>query len=345
MSEVQSLGKQVSALITELADVDITVLDSKASAIDTPYRQFRQQIVSAIELCRKLSICEWDDLPSVITQKIHSDLNRIKNLINQILNFKLDSTKTPEQQGTQIFSPFQPNQGEHLHRRYPLEVYIQEVAAFAGIANIQRSSQAEIRRLVTDCNALYSETEEYLSTKKSIIDSLVESATAATLNTGVDRHSQDFSSLASTHEKLSKRWLYASAVCIFISLIVSAVVFDLWDIIQKKEQVLTLTQIAPRVIIVSIVYTIAIWASKNYRNHRHLNVVNTHKQTSLQTFRTFVSAAEGDAAIKHAILIECTRTIFSHSDSGYLGSEGSIVNSSILDVAAAFSKLNSSKVT
>ena len=82
----------------------------------------------------------------------------------------------------------------------------------------------------------------------------------------------------------------------------------------------TVQRIITKLVIISIFYFAALWASRNYRSHRHLSVVNKHRQSALSTFETFVKAANDDQT-KNAVLLEATHCIFSPAVSGYLGAE------------------------
>ena len=88
-----------------------------------------------------------------------------------------------------------------------------------------------------------------------------------------------------------------------------------------------------KIIVISLIYFAAIWASRNYRAHRHLNVVNSHRQNALMTFQTFVKAAgDEDKETKNAVLLEATRCIFSPTSTGYLGGDQETPSSSIVEV-------------
>lgn len=80
-------------------------------------------------------------------------------------------------------------------------------------------------------------------------------------------------------------------------------------------------KIIARLAIISILYFGVIWFIKNYRAHRHLSVLNSHRQNALLTFQSFVEGAGGDEQTKKAVLLEATHCIFSPANTGYLGGE------------------------
>jgi hypothetical protein len=73
-------------------------------------------------------------------------------------------------------------------------------------------------------------------------------------------------------------------------------------------------------------------AAKNYRTHRHLVVVNQHRQSALRTFEAFIKAASGDDQTKNAVLLEATRCIFAPANTGYLGGEEENPSNRIIEI-------------
>lgn len=62
---------------------------------------------------------------------------------------------------------------------------------------------------------------------------------------------------------------------------------------------------------------------KNYTAQKHLEVINTHRQNALETFDTFVEAAEGNRETRDEVLKAATRAIFDANQSGYLSTKSS----------------------
>ena len=62
---------------------------------------------------------------------------------------------------------------------------------------------------------------------------------------------------------------------------------------------------------------------KNFTAEKHLEVINTHRQNALETFDTFVAAAEGNRETRDAVLLAATKAIFDANQSGYLSAKTS----------------------
>ena len=66
---------------------------------------------------------------------------------------------------------------------------------------------------------------------------------------------------------------------------------------------------------------IYVWLNRSIKNHtaqKHLEIINVHRQNALETFDTFVAAAEGNRETRDAVLLAATKAIFDANQSGYL---------------------------
>lgn len=71
---------------------------------------------------------------------------------------------------------------------------------------------------------------------------------------------------------------------------------------------------------------IYVWLNRSIKNHtaqKHLEVINVHRQNALETFDTFVAAAEGNRETRDAVLLAATKAIFDANQSGYLSTKTS----------------------
>ena len=80
---------------------------------------------------------------------------------------------------------------------------------------------------------------------------------------------------------------------------------------------------------------LTVWAARNYRAHRHLQVVNEHRQKALTTFDMFAAAAK-DEATKNFVLVEVTRCIFAPTSTGYSGEEPAGPADRIIEIVKTF---------
>ena len=73
----------------------------------------------------------------------------------------------------------------------------------------------------------------------------------------------------------------------------------------------------------SLIFLLLNRSVKNYTAEKHLEVINTHRQNALETFDTFVAAAEGNRETRDAVLLAATKAIFDANQSGYLSTKTS----------------------
>ena len=76
-----------------------------------------------------------------------------------------------------------------------------------------------------------------------------------------------------------------------------------------------------RFIIFTALFIVISVAIKNYRATKHNEIINVHRQKALNTFETFVKSSDGNKAIKEAVLLEVTRTIFANLNTGFASND------------------------
>jgi hypothetical protein len=158
---------------------------------------------------------------------------------------------------------------------------------------------------------------------------------SAAAETGASKHANEFGTLADSHRRFAYGWLAATAL-------VGALTFFVVYRLVAKEQLADDARngvIARFVILRATVFALlsymTVWTSRNYRAHRHLDVLNRHRAKALATFETFASSAK-DEATKNAVLLETTRCIFNAGATAYAAdeSEGSTVP--IIEIVKSF---------
>ena len=126
---------------------------------------------------------------------------------------------------------------------------------------------------------------------------------------GVAQFATKFEEIARQHDNTSRSWLWATGILATITIAVAIGFLFVLPPVGEIKNAATIQRIVTKLVVISIFYFAAIWAARNYRAHRHLAVVNSHRQSALSTFETFVKASE-DEQMKNAVLLEATRCIF-----------------------------------
>jgi hypothetical protein len=153
------------------------------------------------------------------------------------------------------------------------------------------------------------------------MDSIVKAAQDAAAKVGVAHFATKFEEIAKDHDKQAAKWLIGTA-CLGAATAAVAISF-LWLLppLSAMSDPAAIQRIITKLVVISVFYFAALWSARNYRSHRHLSVVNRHRQNALSTFQTFVQASGDDQQTKNAVLLEATRCIFSPAVTGYLGAD------------------------
>ena len=156
---------------------------------------------------------------------------------------------------------------------------------------------------------------------------------------GVSRHTGIFENEANQHNRMAGRWLVAVVVLgvitgAFSGLSLVQLLFPSWLGLVGSTTVdtaNTLQLVVSKIIVFSLLYVATLWASRNYKAHRHNTVANKHRQNALATFESFVVATQNDAT-RDAVLLRATEAIFSHGYSGYSAVESDSSHPQIIEV-------------
>ena len=179
----------------------------------------------------------------------------------------------------------------------------------------------QARSTIKTINKFKDEYLQGMDKLRSESQEILESMRRAAAEAGVSQHAIYFSEEADVQGKAAKLWLVVTAIFGFATLafaVYSAWFYSRADVTFSTAQSI---QIAiAKVIAFSVLYFSMIWSGRNYRAHRHNNIVNKHRQNALSTFQAFVKATEDDAT-KNAVLIRATEAIFSPEVTGYLSRE------------------------
>jgi len=337
----RSIDQQIADVIRNLAEFNLDELNRTMEPIKEGFHQFKPQVASVVELMRSIKEVSWEVVPNVILVEVQECLSRLNGLIQQLSSFKLDPTRPAQEQGNRVFQNFIA-QGDTFNKP-PLQFYCARLSSFIGIAAYLDRGRQDSIHAADDLQKKVQEAELYLSQRKTEIDKIITAAAAAAVDVGAGRHSAEFGKLSASHETFATRWLWATVVFTLTAFAASYFIFDVWGMLKHEDAPLTFGQVMPRVLVVSLLYSLSLWSARNYKSHRHLHVINKHRESALQTFRSFVEAADNDPAVKNAILLECTKSIFGHTASGYLESDPPPISSTIVDVIRSATRPDGTK--
>jgi hypothetical protein len=133
---------------------------------------------------------------------------------------------------------------------------------------------------------------------------------------GVSTHAKDFSEVAQEHARVGRAWFWFTLALGVASIVLVYLLVKTQPLDENAKPAVIAQYVLTRALAFAFASYLTVWAARNYRAHRHLQVVNRHRAKALQTFQTFSGAALDDST-RNAILIETTRCIFVQGASGY----------------------------
>jgi hypothetical protein len=152
------------------------------------------------------------------------------------------------------------------------------------------------------------------------IQGLLDAAKQAAGEVGVAKHSSLFQLEANEHATQSKNWFIATLAVLIIAILTGVLFMTAFKLENPDPAEVVQYSISKIVILTALFYGLSI-CLRNYKAHRHNQIVNKHRQNALNTFETFSKASGDDIQTKNAVLLEATRTIFSNQQTGYLPSD------------------------
>jgi hypothetical protein len=207
-----------------------------------------------------------------------------------------------------------------LHAWVPYLAYLRgdiplQLEAIASTVGSTHLAAAEFQR---ELEKTREELEEYVAAQRASIDKALEGAREASAREGVGHFAQVFSQEAEGRSGDARKWLAASFAAVIVT-IAAAVVFLLVALPSAPAQAVQYA--TSKVIVLAMLIGVTTWCAGNYKANMHQSVVSRRKAHALKTFQAFVEASD-NPAVRDAVLLETTRSIFSQAQTGYLKSDG-----------------------
>lgn len=271
-----------------------------------------------LSLCDTLGTTQLDGVPLPILQQLRTHANQALAFFKQIQEFDPKQQQNPFQKRDELVNQIRSHYDTLYSVFSPVVAFgIRRGTDFAELERQARStlqaveaSREEINRVGEN---LRKEAEAILGTMRS-----------AAAEMGVAQQSIHFADQVRMHAQEGRKWLISSIAIAACVVLFAVITFALnWPPAPESisETGSLIKYLSLRVIILSILLYALVWSSRNYRAHRHNEIVNRHRQTALITFETFVKAAGGDSQTKNAVLLQATQSIFAPQASGYLSTE------------------------
>lgn len=319
MSEIKPLDRLKNGL-SDLSTIEVDRLINKQALGPLDFSSFRSDFESVKEFASNLLALPLEILEENRIEAINNSGDNVAKIIQRISDFSVDQQDNPKQTRDTL--------GQNL--RDTLRNFQHVISSDLPLLLLSRKdrSKQEISEQIAEARTLVSQ----LRDDQKEMEGILEVSRTAAGQIGVDVHSVDFSSLADEHRAYARQWLVATTVFLALAIIVPPLLVWNYPLDGDWSSIANVQKIVAKIAFIFILFFLIAQSAKNYRTHRHLFVVNKHRETSLKTFRTFVKSAETDQAIKTQLLLEAARTIFAPATTGYLANEEENPNNRIIEI-------------
>lgn len=310
------------------------------------------------------------DLGKESFTEIEEDLNTLINLLQRLngFNFKI----LPEKQSDDLlsllnvystlfhemqnyFGGSNPNNRIELIKRF--ENHYSALFSYLCQLNAIHSNAGDIigrdwEILKNSIQKSYSEslqTFEGNNNKMTVALQTLDQLTEKNKDLGIKNYAKLFGDEADSFKTKGYLWL-GCAVIIFVAIIwLGFSLLDLKMVDVKKDlpsaaqdSYLLVYYIAQqsvtKILIASALFFALSVCIKNFRANLHNQTINQHRSTALKSFQAF-SESPSDPQTKNAILLEATRTIFAHQNSGFISNEkDSEMPSKVIEIIKPFNE-------
>lgn len=319
----------LNALTSLLDQITLYQADQLAVGKDLGSMNFRSsQIIfeQLLEMIKEFRALPLDLLPNQTLSQLQNPVRNLATSLKKVADFTLVGQQNPESQRNTLSQEVISNYDNAFIALTPHLAYLSLKSA-----QVQETMRRS-KELLSDTEQKVSEALKNITQKKNDIDGIVQAARDAAQKIGVAQFATKFEELSDEHDSIGKKWLLATIGLALSTIAVAITLLIFFPPLTNMADPATIQRIITKIIIISIFYYASLWSSRNYRSHRHLSVVNKHRQSALSTFETFVNAAGGDPQTKNAVLLEATHCIFSPAISGYLGADEENPSNRIVEV-------------
>lgn len=318
----------VDALVAFLDQITVYQAEQIATGNDLGSMNFKSALPlfeQLIEMIKEFRSLPLDLLPIQTLNQLQSPVRDLVSCLKRVSEFTLVGQQNAEGQRNSLLQELQSYYDNAFIALTPHLAYLSLKSA--QVQETMRRSKELLAETESKSAVLLKD----IAQRKTDIDGIVQAAKDAAQKIGVAQFATKFEELSDGHDKQAENWLKATIGLATSTIIAAIVLLVLLPPLTDLSDPATIQRIFTKIIVLSIFYYASLWASNNYRSHRHLSVVNKHRQSALSTFETFVNAA-ADQETKNAVLLEATHCIFSPAVSGYLGADEDNPSNRIIEV-------------
>ena len=309
-SERPDLEERLQQGLAQLNETTVDELKQEKRLGEVNFAEGAPIFERTLVLFRKLSESNLDSLPIETLRGVVESVEQANTDFDAIKKFSHQENQAQDRE--QFIRSVHGNYQEQFRRITPIIAYSVRVGTDFG--RLETNAQETVKRL--ERLAVQAEEEARAATKK--LDETLQDAQAAAAEMGVSQHSIHFKNEADRHQKRKVVWQW-----ITVGIGVVILIAGVWNLrlAWSENDVTSVSQVVQiglaKLFLFGVLSFGLVWASRVFRAESHNVVINRHRQNSLSSFKAFVSAT-GDESTKNAVLVQATRSIFSHQPSGFV---------------------------
>lgn len=314
---------QLEAKLARFGEVDKRLLIQRTEWGSIDFSAAASDIDSIYEIVSILRDLPLSRLPQNAVMDITNSLDQVWIWIERTNTFSLGDGSPSDTRNNIVNNMAAMQQSLYVtaHQWIPFLAYLKgDIPAQLG----------QITTSVAQAQQAKGEFDGYLTGQRTELDRIIQATREASAEAGVGEFTQDFANDAAAREADAGTWLTRSTWAAVITLIAAFVFFFVRP--NNLDSIALVQYTTSKIVILAMLIGVTAWCAGNYKANKHQAAVSRHKAHALKTFQAFVQASD-NPMVKDAVLLETTRSIFTHSQTGYLkGESPSEAPSRILEI-------------
>lgn len=275
---------------------------------DLNFEILRDCFVQIADLIKKVTQCDLTKVPFPNLTSYVKTINQIESIYAQINQF---SVSTPDQ--INVRSRYITNVQNHYESLLEQSTPILLIDMLHN--NDLSIEKAKINALTDDISKAKVDSLAIIESSQEELKTTLDVMKRAAAQVGVAQHSFVFKEEADFHLTEAKKW-FGWTVGVLVVTALAGLGFLYWTPATAEGTAHIVQFTITKVVVLAVLFYGLSICIKNYRAHKHNNILNKHRQNALQTFETFVKASTDDQT-KNAVLLQTTQSIFANQHTGY----------------------------
>ncbi|HLP35959.1 hypothetical protein [Lacibacter sp.] len=293
-------------------DIESDLIKREKLGADLHFEELRNEFIQIAETVQKIEQCNLIPVPFTNLKNYSATIGQIENFYKRIKDFSV-STNDLVNQRTSLIAQINMMIINLVEHATPIFL----VDLLKG--NDLSIEKAKVQSLVEEIKKEKDSSDKDITEIKKELTSTLESAKRAAAQVGVAQHSFVFKEEADFHLTEAKKWL-GWTIGVLVITAIAGLGFLYWMPATAEGTAHLVQFTITKVVVLAVLFYGLSICIKNYRAHKHNNILNKHRQNALQTFETFVKASTDDQT-KNAVLLQTTQSIFANQHTGYSSNE------------------------